>query len=695
MYRCRQCFRDGKIYESGNKNNMKAHLGSKHDMGPYRCSACPYILSSDNVEAHISRERRNGSQTHAPGTADARYDANMNLAVLDESDLCLLPHIAPWPAQSASAAALSAPPTIHAPPAAGPSNATSDNISNSSSDSIVIDEDDGPQESGTVDLTSPTPTTPIDPVLLDRSTLVDILERAIIIGRYYLYRIEELGSEHGCRHILSTDGLEFNERLRGIASRFLRGALDGLDTASAGVKDCDLEVNHLRRYAQRTYDEMNLISDALTWYSNTHTIGAVNTEDDRERLAIMQRCLLSRFRFKEVTVDLDEMEEAENNEQWYQSKMTHHAWRLLDRNIRFVCDYFSRSSLVTGADFSSPQVAISELAFINGCFCSGLDTRRRISFLFLSSYRLRRSSSPRLKHNIRALTHCVVSLRHRTLLFTRNQLLQPTTNDTDQMAANNNSVWRCRECLSNGTTTDCGSAPHMKSHLAGHGYGPWRCTGCGHIARRREAIVTHQRRAGEVGAGAYFDPALNTRVNQEVQECLLPHQNLWTGQTPLPPPDPTARARAIAALQQPPQPVPVAAAPPAVPQPSSSQAEVATDASDAEVDRAPDSAYPFMPDLNFIAEAVDVAKKFANLMDQAEVVDGDSAQVQTRIDLLLQHVRNIQGAQTVEEADEDLEVMIGVMDFFCNALHGTTDVVDVLKNEVKKMERLRRDIRDE
>ncbi|KAG9944948.1 hypothetical protein KCU85_g7596, partial [Aureobasidium melanogenum] len=264
------------------------------------------------------------------------------------------------------------------------------------------------------------------------------------------------------------------------------------------------------------------------------------------------------------------------------------------------------------------------------------------------------------------------------------------------MAANSNAVWRCRECLSNGTTTDCGSAPHMKSHLAGHGYGPWRCTGCGHIARRREAIVAHQRRAGEVGAGAYFDPALNTRVNQEVQECLLPHQNLWTGQTPRPPPDPTARARAIAALQQPPQPATVAAAPPAVSQPQNNQVQVATNASDAELDWSPpESAYPFMPDLNFIAEAVKVARRFAELMEQAEVVDGDSAQVQTRVDLLRQHADNIQGAQTVEEADEDLEVMIEVMNFFCEALDGTTNVVDVLKNEVRKMERLRRDIRDE
>lgn len=274
------------------------------------------ILSSDNVEAHIVRERRNGSQPHASGVADVQYDENMNLAALTESDLCLLPHIAPWPAQSASAAAVSVLPAAHALPAADPSSATTHNILESSSDSIVIDEDEGSQESDAVDLTTTTPATPgiADPVLLNRSTLVDVLERATIIGQYYLYRIDELGSEHGVRHILSTDGLDFDEGLRGIASKFLRGALESLDTAAAGVKACDLGVDQLRRYAQRTYEEMGIISDALTWYSNTHTIGAVSTEDDRERLAIMQRCLLSSFRFKEVAVDLDEMEEAENNE---------------------------------------------------------------------------------------------------------------------------------------------------------------------------------------------------------------------------------------------------------------------------------------------------------------------------------------------------------------------------------------------
>ncbi|KAH0367749.1 hypothetical protein KCU65_g4422, partial [Aureobasidium melanogenum] len=265
----------------------------------------------------------------------------------------------------------------------------------------------------------------------------------------------------------------------------------------------------------------------------------------------------------------------------------------------------------------------------------------------------------------------------------------------DQMAANNNAVWRCRECLSNGTTTDCGSAPHMKSHLATHGYGPFRCTGCGFIGRRKEAITLHQRRAGEVGAGAYFDPVLNNRVNQEVGECLLPHQNPWTGQTAVPPPDPHARARAIAALLPPPQPTPVAAAAPAVSQSSSSQAQVATDASDAEDDwTPPESAYPFMPDLNFIAQAVRIANNFAGIMDQAELVEGDSVQVQRRVDLLRQHAYNIQDAQTVEEADDDLKVMIEVMEFFCDALQGTTDGVDVLKNEVRKMDRLRRDIKE-
>ncbi|KAH0367751.1 hypothetical protein KCU65_g4420, partial [Aureobasidium melanogenum] len=240
----------------------------------------------------------------------------MNAAVLTESDLCLMPHVAPWPAQSASAVAVSVPPPAHALPAPGSSSAVTNNIASLSSDAVVVDdEDEWPQESDAVDLTTITPTSPDDfnPMLLGRSTLVDILERATSIGRYYLYRIDELGSELGVRHILSTDGLDFDERLRGYASKFLRGALDGLDTAAASVKSCDLEVNRLRKYAQQTYEEMGIISDALTWYSDTHTRGALSTEDDKERLAIMQRCLLSSFKFKEVAVDLDETEETDNN----------------------------------------------------------------------------------------------------------------------------------------------------------------------------------------------------------------------------------------------------------------------------------------------------------------------------------------------------------------------------------------------
>lgn len=262
------------------------------------------------MEAHIIRERRNGSQPHAPGVADVLYDPIMNLAVLAESDLCLVPYVPP---QSAPVSA----PAAHTLPTAGSSSATTETITRLSSDSVVVDdEDEGLQESGTADSTSSMPTTPDDfnSALLNRSTLVDILERATTIGRYYLYRIDELGSEHGVRHILSTDGLVFDERLRDIASRFLRGALESFDTAAAGVKDCDLEVNQLRKYAQQTYEQMGIISDALTWYSNTYSIGAATTEDDKIRLAIMQRCLLSSFKLKKVSVNLDEMEETENNE---------------------------------------------------------------------------------------------------------------------------------------------------------------------------------------------------------------------------------------------------------------------------------------------------------------------------------------------------------------------------------------------
>lgn len=54
--------------------------------------------------------------------------------------------------------------------------------------------------------------------------------------------------------------------------------------------------------------------------------------------------------------------------------------------------------------------------------------------------------------------------------------------------ASNNTGWRCRECLFNGTTVNCATATNMKSHLATHGYGPWRCTGCNYIGRRRLVV---------------------------------------------------------------------------------------------------------------------------------------------------------------------------------------------------------------
>ena len=131
----------------------------------------------------------------------------------------------------------------------------------------------------------------------------------------------------------------------------------------------------------------------------------------------------------------------------------------------------------------------------------------------------------------------------------------------------NKATWRCRECVANGTTYNSSTASHMKSHLATHGYGPFRCTGCNYLGRRkyvllhhvcldnsltlrREDIISHHRASGETGqdAGWYNDPALNARVNLEVKACRLPHRAPWTGSTAVPPPDQTALAAAKAAI---------------------------------------------------------------------------------------------------------------------------------------------------
>ncbi|KAH0145530.1 hypothetical protein KCU67_g12594, partial [Aureobasidium melanogenum] len=88
----------------------------------------------------------------------------------------------------------------------------------------------------------------------------------------------------------------------------------------------------------------------------------------------------------------------------------------------------------------------------------------------------------------------------------------------------------------------------MKSHLATHGYGPWRCTGCPFIGVRKSTIQTHHRASGETGVSGYFDPALNDRIYSEVRECRLPHSSSWTGLTPVPQPDATALAAARAAI---------------------------------------------------------------------------------------------------------------------------------------------------
>lgn len=188
--------------------------------------------------------------------------------------------------------------------------------------------------------------------------------------------------------------------------------------------------------------------------------------------------------------------------------------------------------------------------------------------------------------------------------------------------------------------------------------------------------------------GSYLDPALNTRINQEVRECRIPHQNPWTGQTAVPPPDPTALAAAIAALPPPPPAPPVVTLAPAVSQPSSGQVLVASskvdylsatneeaEALDAEVDWSsgsltplgatpPSSPRALLPDPGIITQAVEIAQSFTDAMNEVMEDDDNYAQVQIWIGLLRHHTQHIQGAQTVEAASEDLKLMIGLMKLY-------------------------------
>lgn len=217
--------------------------------------------------------------------------------------------------------------------------------------------------------------------------------------------------------------------------------------------------------------------------------------------------------------------------------------------------------------------------------------------------------------------------------------------------------------------------------------------------------------------GSYLDPALNARVNQEVHECRLPHQRLWTGQTAIPPPNPIALAAAIAALPPPlRQAPPAAAVGPTVSQPSGGQVPSVTskvdylgatdedaNALDAEVDWSsgsltplgatpPPPSYP-APMLDLITRAVNIAASVADTMNGVEEDDANRAQVQTWIGLLRHHIHHIQGAQTMEDIDEDLKLMIGIMKFYLNILDATPHEAEAITTEIKKMKRLRRSTR--
>jgi hypothetical protein len=68
-----------------------------------------------------------------------------------------------------------------------------------------------------------------------------------------------------------------------------------------------------------------------------------------------------------------------------------------------------------------------------------------------------------------------LSVRYSILVCTVMQTIKP------RMA--NTTTWRCRQCLSHGTTADFKSYAHMNSHLAKHKYDTWRCGGSSMLSR--------------------------------------------------------------------------------------------------------------------------------------------------------------------------------------------------------------------
>ncbi|KAH0285079.1 hypothetical protein KCU62_g7807, partial [Aureobasidium sp. EXF-3399] len=128
MWRCRMCQQNGKHTDCRTKGNLMAHLGSAHNMGPFRCALCPYAkCRADHVQAHINKEKlmRNGRHEYAI----VQYSQRMNSALYTESNLSYIPPYVPPVFMPVTAPAMAAPLAAPATPSSTISGTDSDIIS--------------------------------------------------------------------------------------------------------------------------------------------------------------------------------------------------------------------------------------------------------------------------------------------------------------------------------------------------------------------------------------------------------------------------------------------------------------------------------------------------------------------------------------------------------------------------------------
>ncbi|KAH0367810.1 hypothetical protein KCU65_g4419, partial [Aureobasidium melanogenum] len=305
-YRCRECAHNGKMVNCRSYGNMKSHLGLVHRMGPFRCSVpgCTYVsIRRETIEAHIRKARRSGPQRGRHAQATYFRCPAMADALQDETDLCLLPHTVPWP----NLAPAAAPPAAAATTLPGPATATHVTVAPSGKNPGIADDEDGERddEDDVLGLS----------LVLLRSGLVDkivdLIYKAVTLGKYYSDRIDELDIPDQTRNVVSSDGRRVKidpARMQLLASMIIGDASRRLNTAADGLKVDDLQEEELEELALSACKAMGDIPVAFQWYLRFST-HAGSTGEDMARLASMQQAILDEFEV--VEEDEDDIKEDE------------------------------------------------------------------------------------------------------------------------------------------------------------------------------------------------------------------------------------------------------------------------------------------------------------------------------------------------------------------------------------------------